>query len=101
MKYYKIISANGSSGFAVEQEEGLLADLTSVDENLSGLEVIARAASLSGVSRDKIAERIIESGQPQILKMEEVLDEKSNMRLARPFDPPEVCGVPARPITKT
>jgi hypothetical protein len=42
MKYYKIISANGSSRFAVEQEEGLLADLTSVDENLSGLEVIAR-----------------------------------------------------------
>jgi 2-dehydro-3-deoxy-D-arabinonate dehydratase len=95
MKYYKLISANGSSGFAVEQEEGLLADLTSVDENLSGLEVIARAASLSGVSIDKIAERIIESGQPQILKMEEVLDEKSDMRLARPFDPPEVWGAGA------
>ena len=61
MKYYKIISANGGSRFAVEQEEGLLADLTSVDENLSGLEVIARAASLSGVSIDQIAERIIES----------------------------------------
>jgi len=83
MKYYKLISANGSSRFTVEQQEGLLADLTSVDENLSGLEVIALTASLSGVGIDQIAERIIASGQPQILKMEEVLDEKSDMRLAR------------------
>jgi len=95
MKYYKLISANGSSRFAVEQQEGLLSDLTSVDENLSGLEVIALAASLSGTSIDKIAERIIESGQPRILRMEDVLDEKSDMRLGRPFDPPEVWGAGA------
>ncbi len=95
MKYYKLISANGSSRFAVEHQEGLLADLTSVDENLTGLEVIARAASISGTDIDKIAERIIESGRPQIIKMEDVLDEKSDMRLGRPFDPPEVWGTGA------
>ena len=100
MKYYKLISANGSSRFAVEQEEGHLADLTSVDENLSGLEVIARAASLSGVSIDQIAERIIASGQPQILKMEEVLDEKAICDWLVPSTLRK-CGVPARPITKT
>lgn len=92
MKYYRLISAEDGNRLAVETQEGVLTDLTSLDEDLTNLEELASAASISGYTIDEITERLMESGQPDIIHLEDVLDSsnESGYQLDRPFDPPEV-----------
>lgn len=92
MKYYRLISAEDGTRLAVETQEGVLTDLTSLDEDLTDLEDLASAASISGSTIDEITEKLMQSGQPDIIYLEDVLDtsSESGYQLDRPFDPPEV-----------
>ena len=96
MKYYRLISAEDQDRprLAVETQEGVLADLTSLNDDLIDLEDLALAASLSNMTIDEITERLMQSGQPDIIHLEDVLNASSegegNYQLDRPFEPPEI-----------
>lgn len=94
MKYYRLISAEDGVRLVVETQEGVLTDLTSLDEDLTDLKDLALAASITGSSIDEVTEKLIQSGQPDIIHLEDVLDASSegegSYQLDRPFDPPEV-----------
>jgi 2-dehydro-3-deoxy-D-arabinonate dehydratase len=94
MKYYRLLSGENGPRLVVETQEGLLTDLTSIDEDLTDVADLAMAASISGLTIDEIAENLIQSGQPDLIHMDDVLglsdDGESDFQLDRPFDPPEV-----------
>jgi len=94
MKYYRLMSAEDTNRLTVETQEGVLTDLTSLNEDLTELEDLALAASLSGSTIDEITETLIQSGQPDLIHLEDVIgalgNGDSDFQLDRPFVPPEV-----------
>ena len=93
MRYYRL-NGHGESRLCVEAQDGVLADLTSVDEEVVDIDDLALAASLSGRSIDDVARRLLDSGQPETYDLAQVIDEsragEGELLLDRPFDPPEV-----------
>ena len=93
MRYYRL-NGHGESRLGVEAQDGVLADLTSVDEEVVDIDDLALAASLSGRSIDDVARRLLDSGQPETYDLAQVIDEsragEGELLLDRPFDPPEV-----------
>lgn len=94
MKYYRLTSTEDSPRLTVEAQDGLLTDLTSIDDDLRSIDDLAMAASLSGSSIDEVALNLMQSGQPDVIHLEDILtvseDNESDFQLDRPFDPPEV-----------
>ena len=94
MKFYRLISADGDSRLAVEREDGHLADLTSLDDDLMDIEDVAMAASLSGLDMDEVARRILNYGEADTYDLSEIIQNsrkrEGDLRLDRPFDPAEV-----------
>ena len=94
MRYYALISNDGDNRLTAEPEDGLLLDLTSIDPDLTDLEDLAIAASLSGTNIDEIASRILSDGEADMFDLGELMDMsrggESYYRLDRPFEPPEV-----------
>jgi 2-dehydro-3-deoxy-D-arabinonate dehydratase len=94
MRYYSILSADGDNRLAVEPLDGTLADLTSLETELTELEDLALAASLSGRTIDDITARILESGDADRFDLAELMDgsrqAEGYYRLDRPFEPSEV-----------
>ena len=94
MRYYSIISADGDRRLAVEPLDGTLVDLTSLQPELTELEDMALAASLSGRSIDDITARILSSGEADRFDLAELMDNSRQAegyyRLDRPFEPSEV-----------
>ncbi len=90
MKYYSLIGADGDTRLAVEAQEGVLSDLTSVHHDLEVLEDLALAAALSGQSIDALAQQMIEGGAADELSLAEIMSGESDAVLDMPFEPPEV-----------
>ncbi len=94
MRYYSLISADGDTRLAVEPLDGSLMDVTSLDPELTDLEDLALAASLSGGSIDDITNRILGSGDADRFDLAELMDNSRQAagyyRLDRPFEPSEV-----------
>ncbi|MCI0441126.1 MAG: fumarylacetoacetate hydrolase family protein, partial [Chloroflexi bacterium] len=94
MRYYKLITAEGEPRLTVEAEEGVLSDLTSLDEDLVDLEDLALAASLSQLDIDELAERILDSGLADTYDLEEIIENSregaGDVVLDLAFEPPEV-----------
>ena len=90
MKYYSLIGADGDTRLAVEAQEGVLSDLTSVHHDLEVLEDLALAAALSGQSIDALAQQMIEGGAVDELSLAEIMSGESDAVLDMPFEPPEV-----------
>ena len=94
MKFYRLISADGDSRLAVEREDGHLADLTSLDDDLMDIEDVAMATSLSGLDMDEVARRILNFGEADTYDLSEIIESsregEGDLRLDRPFDPAEV-----------
>ncbi|MCY4578029.1 MAG: fumarylacetoacetate hydrolase family protein [Chloroflexi bacterium] len=90
MKYYSLIGADGDTRLAVEAQEGVLSDLTSVHHDLEVLEDLALAAALSGQSIDALAHQMIEGGAADELSLAEIMSGESDAVLDMPFEPPEV-----------
>lgn len=94
MRYYRLTGDDGETRLAAEVEDDVLYDLTSIDEDLTEVDDLAAAASLSGNTIDNLARTVLDSGQadtydlPQIY--EESRDGAGELWLDRPFDPPEV-----------
>ncbi len=94
MRYYKLITSEGDTRLTVETAEGVLSDLTSVDEDLTEIDDLALASALSGPTIDELATRILESGQPDEYDLTQIMDDSrdgaGDFRLDRPLEPPEV-----------
>ena len=94
MRYYKLITSDGDTRLTVETREGVLSDLTSVDEDLTEIDDLALASALSGASIDNLATRILESGQPDVYDLAQIIEDSregdGDFRLDRPLEPPEV-----------
>ena len=90
MKYYSLIGADGDTRLAVEAQDGILSDLTSVHHELEVLEDLALAAAVSGQSIDALAQQIIEGGDTDEYSLAGILDDQSEAALDMPFEPPEV-----------
>ena len=94
MRYYKLIEADGESGLAVEAEDGILFDLTSVDEDLTDIDDLALASCLSGRSIDEMATDLLDSADAETYALSGILEDsragQGDLRLDRPFEAPEV-----------
>lgn len=94
MRYYRLITADGDTRLAVEVEEGVLADLTSLDADLTDIQDLALAASLSGADMDELASGLLESGEAESYDLTEVIEDSrrgaAGTRLDIPFEPPEI-----------
>lgn len=94
MRYYRLLSTETGSRLAVEVQDGILHDLTSLDENLVDLKELAQAANLSGLSIDEIASRVLSTGDATTFNLNEVIQASEtgdgDTILDLPFDPPEV-----------
>ena len=90
MKYYSLIGADGDARLAVEAQDGLLSDLTSVHPELEVLEDLVLAAAVSGQSIDDIARQIVEGGAEDEYSLDEIVSGESDAVMDMPFEPPEV-----------
>ena len=94
MRYYRLTADDGEPRLAVEVDDDVLHDLTSIDEDLTEVDHLASAATLSGSTIDDLARAVLDGGEadthdlPQLL--EDSRDGGGEFWLDRPFDPPEV-----------
>ena len=94
MRYYRLTGDDGEPRLAVEVEDDVLHDLTSIDEDLTEIDQLASAASLSGSAIDDLARALLDAGEADTHDLPQLLDESRDgtgeFWLDRPFDPPEV-----------
>ena len=90
MKYYSLIGADGGARLAVEAQDGVLSDLTSVHSGLEFLDDLVLAANLSGRSIDALAQHIIAGGAPDEYDLAAVISGDADAAPDMPFEPPEV-----------
>lgn len=90
MRYYKLIGVDGDARLAVEAKDGVLTDLTSLDDDLAELEDLALAGWLSGQGIDAITERVMGSGGGDEYMLADVVGGDGDVLLDMPFEPPEV-----------
>ncbi|MXY47064.1 MAG: fumarylacetoacetate hydrolase [Chloroflexi bacterium] len=90
MKYYSLIGAVGDARLVAETRDGVLADLTSLHDELAALEDLALAAALSGESIDSLAQRLLDGGTADEYDLTEIMDGDGDAVLDIPFEPPEV-----------
>ena len=104
MKFYRLLDDEADLALAVEADDGLLIDLTSIDPDLAEIEDLALAASLSGAAIDEIAQRLLDSGNGETLDLAPIIENSRegsvppphnspstiHYSLDMPFDPPEV-----------
>ena len=99
MKFYRLFSSGGEPILAVETNDGVLSDLTSVAEDITDVEDLALAASLSGTALDEVASNILQSGEPETYDLSDVVDQSRDgtgeLGLDRPYEPPEVWAAGA------
>ena len=72
MRYYKIIDLNGEVHLSVETGNGILENLTSVENDVVDILDLAKSASYSGDTIDNLARLILESGDPEKIPLTEV-----------------------------
>jgi len=94
LRYYRLFSSGGEPILAVETDNGILSDLTSVAEDITDVEDLALAASLSGGTLDAVVSHILSTSQPKTYDLSEVIDQSKDgageLGLDRPYEPPEV-----------
>ena len=94
MRYYRLTGDDGEPRLAVEVEDEVLHDLTSIDEDLTEIDQLASAASLSGSAIDDLARTLLDAGEADTHDLSQLLDGSRDgtgeFWLDRPFDPPEV-----------
>ena len=96
MRFYRLLYDDANLALAVETPDGGLVDLTSIDPDLTEIEDLALASSLSGITIDEAARNLVEAGDGDTLDLKAIVDGSREREstpgpyLDRPFDPPEV-----------
>ena len=94
MRYYRLVNSAGDVCLSAETGEGLLENLTSVEDDVTDVLDLIKASSITGESIDDLARRILESGNSEQILLSDITQENPNFdggwTIDRPFDPPEV-----------
>ena len=94
MRYYRLVNSIGDVCLSAETGEGLLENLTSVEDDVTDILDLIKASSITGESIDDLARRILDSGESEQISLSDIIhdnpDVDSGWAIDRPFDPPEV-----------
>jgi len=94
LRYYRLVNSAGDVCLSAETGEGLLENLTSVEDDVTDVLDLIKASSITGESIDDLARRILESGNSEQILLSDIIQENPNFdggwTIDRPFDPPEV-----------
>ena len=94
MRYYRIVNSIGDVCLSAETGEGILENITSVEDEVTDILDLMKASFISGESIDDLTRRILDSGDSEKISLAEVTrsisETSSDWVLDRPFDPPEV-----------
>ena len=94
MRYYRIRDRNGDTHLAVETEEGVLADLSSLNEEVTGFRELLRASYISGLTIDEISSYILSTGSAKTYDLDSLIEmSKSGIGddcIICPLDPDEM-----------
>ncbi|HIA75203.1 MAG TPA: fumarylacetoacetate hydrolase [Dehalococcoidia bacterium] len=89
-----MVNSAGDVCLSAETGEGLLENLTSVEDDVTDVLDLIKASSITGESIDDLARRILESGNSEQILLSDIIQENPNFdggwTIDRPFDPPEV-----------
>ena len=83
MRYYRLLGREGERRLAVETENGILRDMTSVDEDVLDVEYLAGAAAHSQRSIDDVAMVMFDSGEAETLDLAQVIGNSRTPRERR------------------
>ena len=94
LRYSRLIGPDGEFRLVVEAPDGVLSDLTSVDEDLSDLRDLFHAAWLTQTNVDDLTMQLLQSSEPETHDVDSIVEwsrqGEGEFVLDRPFDPPEV-----------
>ena len=94
LKYYRIETKYGLPIIGIETQSGIIQNLTSVEEEMDNLGDLIKLSHISGIPIDDLTKKILSSGSPEILSLEQIYNESrsknGDFQIDRPFDPPEV-----------
>ena len=94
MRYYKLTGGAGDPRLAVETQEGVLSDLTSIDEDVTDVEDLIQASSLTDHSIDDLAGGLLDLAEPETYQLSEIIEASragtGDLWLDVPFEAPEV-----------
>ena len=94
MRYYRLVNSIGDVCLSAETGEGILENITSVEDDVTDILDLIKASFISGESIDDLTRRILDSGDSEKISLAEVTrsisETSSDWVLDRPFDPPEV-----------
>ena len=94
MRYYRLVNSIGDVCLSAETGEGLLENLTSVEDDVTDVLDLIKASSITGESIDDLARRILDSGDSEQILLSDIIQENPDFdggwTIDRPFDPPEV-----------
>lgn len=94
MRYYRVQEAFGRTHLAVEIEDGTLASLTSVNEEVTDFRDLLRTSSISSRSIDDIARHLVSTASPKAFNLAKLIDSSrigtGDGRIIRPIDPDEM-----------
>ena len=65
MRYYRLVNSTGDLCLSAETGEGLLENLTSVEDDVTDILDLIKASSITGESIDDLARRILDSGESE------------------------------------
>ena len=94
LKYFRLANSIGDVCLSVETGEGILENLTSIEDDVTDILDLIKASSITGESIDDIARKILDSGDSEKIDTDIIFQaspqSEIDWSLDRPFDPPEV-----------
>lgn len=94
MKYYRIETIYGLPIIGVETKDGVIENITSVEEEIDDLGNLIKLSHISGIPLDDLTKKILADGNPEILSLERIVKDSrtknGDYQIDRPIDPPEV-----------
>ena len=92
LKYYRLANSIGDVCLSVETGEGILENLTSIEDDVTDILDLIKASSITGESIDDIARKILDSGDSEKIDTDIIFQaspqSEIDWSLDRPFDPP-------------
>tara|TARA_Y100000996_G_scaffold411393_2_gene395463 strand:+ start:5245 stop:6153 length:909 start_codon:yes stop_codon:yes gene_type:complete len=94
LKYYRIETIYGLPIIGVETKDGVIENITSVEEEIDDLGNLIKLSHISGIPLDDLTKKILADGNPEILSLERIFKDSrtknGDYQIDRPIDPPEV-----------
>lgn len=94
MRYYRVLEKFGDAHLCVEETEGVLTSLTSINDLVREFRDILEASHITGISVDAISERILKGGCGKEFNLDNLIDwslsGSGDARIIKPLEPDEM-----------